>query len=248
EMFEAYQKLCENKQFKVGELWLYKTPNKWILNFPTKKHWKSPSQLDYIETGLKNFAKTYQEKDIFSIAFPPLGCGNGNLDWKDVKPLMEKYLNPLQIDVYVYLTSSQENEKEHLNIKEMKNWLRKQPKFLAFDEFWEDLQAKVNSQKKFGAVVAEIRNEALEVKNESLQANFYEEDLLDFWQNFRQRGYFFKEKKFFPSNFHKNFDLIFPVLNSLDYVNEIKLEGFGMGLQLKAKEFYEPKNNQIGLF
>ncbi|MCC7430560.1 macro domain-containing protein, partial [bacterium] len=42
EMFEAYQKLCENKQFKVGELWLYKTPNKWILNFPTKKHWKSP--------------------------------------------------------------------------------------------------------------------------------------------------------------------------------------------------------------
>lgn len=55
EMFIQYQLLCERKQFHIGQLWLYKTRHKWILNFPTKKDWKQPSKIEYIEEGLRKF-------------------------------------------------------------------------------------------------------------------------------------------------------------------------------------------------
>src|SRR3954452_18416008 len=76
EMFERYRALCEAKQLDVGKLWLYKTAHKWVLNFPTKKHWRSASNLEYVEAGLEKFVSSYAEQRITSIAFPELGCGN----------------------------------------------------------------------------------------------------------------------------------------------------------------------------
>ncbi|GAA0615572.1 hypothetical protein GCM10009001_36010 [Virgibacillus siamensis] len=55
DMFKQYQILCEDNQLTVGKLWIFKTEHKWILNFPTKTHWRSPSKLAYIEEGLKKF-------------------------------------------------------------------------------------------------------------------------------------------------------------------------------------------------
>ncbi len=101
-MFKNYKSFCDNDQFDVGMLYLYKTDNKWILNFPTKTKWKKKSELTYIELGLKKFVDTYEAKKINSIAFPQLGCGNGNLEWNVVKPLMEKYLSDLPIDIEIY--------------------------------------------------------------------------------------------------------------------------------------------------
>lgn len=104
EMFEEYQDLCEQEMFNVGQLWLYKTPHKWILNFPTKKHWRGKSKIDYIEAGLRKFVDTYDSKGMLSVSFPMLGCGNGELDWeKEVQPLMEEYLQPLPINVYIHV-------------------------------------------------------------------------------------------------------------------------------------------------
>jgi len=104
EMFKEYQKYCEEKLLEVGKLWIYKTENKWILNFPTKEHWRSPSKIEYIEKGLQKFVDTYEEKGIRSISFPPLGCGNGGLNWEsEVKPLMEKYLKSIDIDIFIHL-------------------------------------------------------------------------------------------------------------------------------------------------
>jgi O-acetyl-ADP-ribose deacetylase (regulator of RNase III) len=71
--------------------------------FPTKKHWRSPSKIEYIEKGLEKFARSYEDLEIESIAFPRLGCGNGGLDWNEVRPIMEKYLKPLPIQIYVYV-------------------------------------------------------------------------------------------------------------------------------------------------
>ncbi len=103
EMFKQYQYYCEKDMLAVGKLWVYKTPNKWVLNFPTKIYWRNPSKLEYIEAGLQKFFETYEERGIDSIAFPPLGCGNGGLDWESqVKPLMEKYLKDLPIDIYIH--------------------------------------------------------------------------------------------------------------------------------------------------
>ena len=102
EMFTAYQRVCEKQQLDIGKLYLWKSPEKWVLLFPTKKHWRNPSRMEYIESGLQKFVDNYERLGIMSIAFPKLGCGNGGLEWSAVKLVMEKYLCPLPIDIFVY--------------------------------------------------------------------------------------------------------------------------------------------------
>ena len=103
-MFIEYQKQCEQNLLTVGKLWIYKAEDKWILNFPTKQHWRSKSKIEYIESGLQAFVTVYEAEKITSIAYPMLGCGLGGLNWKtQVQPLMETYLNPLPINVQIYV-------------------------------------------------------------------------------------------------------------------------------------------------
>ena len=78
DMFAEYRELCEKGDFNVGSLWLYKTPNKWVLNFPTKKHWRQPSRIEYVESGMKEFVETYSSMGIHSIAFPAWAVAMGN--------------------------------------------------------------------------------------------------------------------------------------------------------------------------
>lgn len=138
EMFKRYKELCEMKMLIIGKLWLYKTDHKWILNFPTKVHWRNPSKIEHIEAGLKKFVSCYAEKGITSISFPMLGCGNGELDWdSEVRPLMEHYLNNLPIDIYIHLYRQDPFETEHRNIKKIKQGLRGEPESLAYSELWE---------------------------------------------------------------------------------------------------------------
>jgi O-acetyl-ADP-ribose deacetylase (regulator of RNase III) len=144
EMFKQYQLLCESKRFDVGNLWLYKTENKWILNFPTKRHWRNPSKLEYIEAGLRKFAATYADHGITSIAFPELGCGNGELQWDVVRPLMVKHLKNIPIIVYVYLYDRDAMVlPEHRDVALMKRWLRSEPHHLGFEELWLDLTQRI---------------------------------------------------------------------------------------------------------
>ena len=102
EVFKRYKNICDKKMLKPGLLQIVKTKDKTILNFPTKIHWKNNSQIEWIEEGLIKFVESYKERGIGSIAFPPLGCGNGNLNWEEVKLLMLKYLNNLDIRVEIY--------------------------------------------------------------------------------------------------------------------------------------------------
>lgn len=117
-----YKKACEDKTLRIGRPKLYiHNDSRWILNFPTKNHWRYPSKLEWIEEALKYFAKNYKKVDFGTIAFPKLGCGNGKLDWKDVKPLMIKYLDNLDIDVYICLGETEyvdEIEKKMVNAME----------------------------------------------------------------------------------------------------------------------------------
>ncbi|MFZ0545628.1 MAG: macro domain-containing protein, partial [Candidatus Promineifilaceae bacterium] len=153
EMFEKYQKLCEAGKFSIGMLWLYKSPNKWILNFPTKKHWRQPSHIGYIEAGLKKFVDTYDKMGIHSIAFPPLGCGNGQLDFaSQVRPLMEQYLRNLPIEVFIYADRYDPTLPEHKNPDEMRDWLRTEPTSLPFSEVWDDLSNLLDQQTLFETI------------------------------------------------------------------------------------------------
>jgi len=108
-VFAKYQKLCRKGQMRVGKLQLIKGPGQWVLNFPTKNHWRGRSRISFVEAGLKNFKATYKRRGITSIAFPPLGCGSGGLQWGEVKPLMYCYLEKLHdIEVFVCLGSPQQ--------------------------------------------------------------------------------------------------------------------------------------------
>ena len=103
DMFQVYLKACSANLLKPGKLMLYKASDHWIINFPTKDDWRNASEIRYIESGLQKFTQVYHDKGITSIAFPPLGCGLGGLDFSLVKLLMEKYLNDLPIEVLVYV-------------------------------------------------------------------------------------------------------------------------------------------------
>lgn len=104
EMYAEYVSHCKDKLIKPGVLWLYtKEINApWILNFPTKFHWKYPSKIEWIENGLIKFVASYRQKNISSIAFPLLGTHNGGLDTGFVKDLMDKYLGKCDIDIEIY--------------------------------------------------------------------------------------------------------------------------------------------------
>jgi O-acetyl-ADP-ribose deacetylase (regulator of RNase III) len=101
-MFDTYRQLCSQGAIQPGKLWLWRGPEQWVLNFPTKKHWRNSSRLEWIEAGLAKFIGQYQRRGITEISFPRLGCGNGNLDWADVRPIMEKYLATLPINIYIH--------------------------------------------------------------------------------------------------------------------------------------------------
>lgn len=103
EMFDHYVNLCVAKQLDIGKLWIYKSPTRWVLNFPTKKHWKYPSKLEYLEAGLQKFASTYAERGVTSVAFPLLGADRGGVDPYQSQELLVRYLKPLSIHAEIYL-------------------------------------------------------------------------------------------------------------------------------------------------
>lgn len=105
-MYDRYVVLCRERRLTIGKLWLYQTPPTdgphWVLNFPTKKHWKHPSREEYLHAGLRNFVETYRRRRIESVAFPILGASNGGIPEEVAIGIMTDYLTGIDIDVEVY--------------------------------------------------------------------------------------------------------------------------------------------------
>jgi O-acetyl-ADP-ribose deacetylase (regulator of RNase III) len=101
-MFTAYRAYCVAGELRPGILHLYTASSPWILNFPTKVHWRHLSRLPYIVVGLEAFVAGYAGWGITSVALPALGCGLGGLAWSEVAPLLRQYLDQLPIAVEVY--------------------------------------------------------------------------------------------------------------------------------------------------
>lgn len=101
--FQSYKKACDNKQVRPGTLHVYRKDNSAVLiGFPTKDHWRNPSKLEWIGSGLKSLRGLILELEIPSISIPALGCSNGGLNWSDVKPLIEKELTALECNILVF--------------------------------------------------------------------------------------------------------------------------------------------------
>lgn len=102
-MYEDYVRRCDRHEVRLGKPYLFKqTHGQWVLNFPTKDHWRSVSKLSDIVAGLEYLQQHYREWGIRSLAVPPLGCGNGQLDWEVVGPTLYRHLSKLGVPVDLY--------------------------------------------------------------------------------------------------------------------------------------------------
>lgn len=101
-LFESYVNDYLKGEVKIGAVTIWKGPEKWVVNFPTKDDWRKASSYDYVEKGLLDLRKKLDTWGVLSLAMPPLGCGLGSLDWAKVKPLIESYLGDLAMSVEVY--------------------------------------------------------------------------------------------------------------------------------------------------
>jgi O-acetyl-ADP-ribose deacetylase (regulator of RNase III)/uncharacterized protein YwgA len=102
-MYEDYERRCARGEVKLGQPYHFRdAAGRSIVNFPTKGHWRAATRLDDVEAGLDYFVQHFKEWGITSAAFPPLGCGNGGLDWTMVGPLMYSKLRGLGIPIEIY--------------------------------------------------------------------------------------------------------------------------------------------------
>ncbi|GHO56052.1 macro domain-containing protein [Ktedonobacter robiniae] len=153
-MFREYQQDCQTGRLRIGHPTLYKKSTPWILNFPTKDHWKGNSKIEYLEKGLAYFAANYKKAEITSIAFPKLGTQNGKLSWDEVGPLMVQYLEDLDLDIYIYIS---DGDKEYTNNNQAEAFIWEQLNKLALN--WEELAQEVQLSAKGAKQVAERRRE-----------------------------------------------------------------------------------------
>lgn len=183
-MFAAYKRICDGRKLEPGKLWLWRGSESWVLNFPTKMHWRNPSKLEWIEAGLAKFAAAYEEQGISEISFPKLGCGNGNLDWADVQPVMEHYLARLPIKIYIHDYTKDVGLPEHLEA--IAETVRlEQPLNPSFERFLQSIQrvvdlggeqlVELDSQAPFRALMSPSAELAIETRESSWS---FEEDVL----------------------------------------------------------------------
>jgi O-acetyl-ADP-ribose deacetylase (regulator of RNase III) len=123
--FRAYEDACKRKEIVVGHMFVTENQAfsgpRWIVNFPTKKHWRQPSKLEWISEGLNDLRQVIQEKNIRSIAIPPLGAGNGGLDWREVRPVIEQMLGDLNnVEILIYEpTEKYQNVAKRTGVEEL---------------------------------------------------------------------------------------------------------------------------------
>jgi O-acetyl-ADP-ribose deacetylase (regulator of RNase III) len=105
--FEAYARACEAREVRIGKMFVTENEElfgpRWIINFPTKTHWRVKTKIEWVKDGLEDLVRVIREKGIRSVAVPPLGCGNGGLEWRDVRPLIVTALEQLEgVEAIVY--------------------------------------------------------------------------------------------------------------------------------------------------
>ena len=106
ENFRAYERAAKRGEVVPGKMFVTSTgsiqPPHYIVNFPTKRHWRGRSRIEDIRTGLVDLVRVIKEYEMSSIAVPPLGCGNGGLDWEHVRPMIVDALGSLSVEVLLY--------------------------------------------------------------------------------------------------------------------------------------------------
>ena len=229
-MYDQYRQLCEQGQFSIGQLWLYKTPHKWILNFPTKADWRDPSRLEYLEQGLQKFVETYAAKGLTSVSFPMLGAGLGGLDWETmVRPVMERYLHDLPINIYIHLYEPDNPFALKSDFKTQKSWLDGLPQVPTFTRFRDEVLDIVrhqshfetlDEQSTFSASLDEFEERiTLHAANGDSLTVLSESSLSDLWHYLHVSGYCLPQN--LPSGLDQYAPQIVTLLAQLDYIHPV---------------------------
>lgn len=228
EMFRQYRDLCDSGKFNIGNLWVYKTSNKWILNFPTKKHWNQPSNIEIIKKGLLTFVNNYDKLEIDTIAFPPLGCGNGQLNFEfQVKPLMEQHLSKLPITIFIYPGLKINKTPEHIVPQETKRWLQSEPVSLSFDEVWDDLRHAISKDSEFRTLKTktpfkiDINKVDIVITTNNSTRRILRNSILSFWQQLRDFGY--STRKIVPADLYNSIQYLVPIFAKLPYISTVSI-------------------------
>lgn len=237
DMFKAYQIACDKKQLMIGKLLLFYAPDHWILLFPTKENWRYPSKIEYLEKGLQKFVNTYAQKNITSIAFPRLGCGNGELNWDDVKPIMEKYLKNLPIDVFIYLGKNYDEEPEHSKPEDTIAWLRENARDMSFSGLKDDLVHKESLLPSMIELDHERWfyewNDGVVYQNAGQIIRITEDELFIMWDEIRNKGIFSITSSSIKSQ------LLYRTLESLGYLTPIKVQNSKSGTLMDGYQVNE---------
>ncbi len=229
EMFNAYKKICDQKLLSPGKLWLWRSANSWILNFPTKQHWRYPSKISWIEAGLKKFVVSYEALGINEISFPRLGCGNGGLQWEDVRPVMERYLKELPIQIYIHDFTVDIGLPEHMEsvAHQLKEELADESSFEAFlaairraVELSDDKFVEIDSKTPIAASIGQ--DKTLKVETGKASWDFEAEDLWGVWVGL-QKGLLTKEKAAWSQEGAG--ESLLSILSVLPHVRPVQIQG-----------------------
>lgn len=253
EMYQEYRRLCQEGKLDVGKLYIYRTSNKIVVNFPTKKHWRQRSRAEDIEAGLKKFVARYTDYGISSVSFPQLGCGHGELDWeRQVQPMMEYYLRDLPIPVYIHLyPKPPECIPERLDVDYARQ-ARLERQRISTDRLWQDLRGLVGQAYQltlFGPLV-EMDEERILFKrlnDEGKPVVVYREDIEDLWNILRLRGTVREADMPQPIREDGASNWLFELLVRLDYIQPIMLRTRSEGALTQGLR-YDPRPEMAPLW
>jgi len=247
-MFDSYQKYCESGHLIIGKLQLYRTSNKWILNFPTKQNWRNASELQYIELGLKKFVESYERQGIKTISFPMLGCGNGGLDWEEeVKPLMERYLKKLPIEIFIHIGKEDKLKPEHNYQKEIDTWLKSEARYLSAIEFFTHLKQQysglinaVNKNNiKFEVTQVRVEGEdAFCLESKEVKLCLTESTLFHVWRNLKTNGIL--QAKVLSLELAQHSEMVMVFLAQLEYISLTQLGDNDPQMAIRLLSYKQP--------
>ncbi len=235
DMFQKYKALCDDKKLDIGKLVLWKKSSKWVLLFPTKRHWRNPSKMEYIEQGLKKFAENWDKLGANSISFPRLGCGNGGLNWEEVRPLMEKYLSPLPLQILIYVDNYNDPLPEHDNISEIEKWLSGEMGLTGYEKFRVQVKNCIAHNKEIN-----LSSGKYSLKEENgliyINENCIEEQIIcNFWNWVKDVGVV--TLKIIPAEFHNIADVMLNIMHKLNYISEIVVSDDGVNFSSKSNGY-----------
>jgi len=235
QMFAMYQRLCEEDRLNIGQAMLYRTPHKWILNLPIKRHYRASVRLEALESALRRVAALYAEQHFTSISLPAAELTEGEIDNQTLMSLLRAYFGTLPIMVYVHLPADPQLQEARYNITTLTRWLQGTPRHVTFETFWRGIASIVrrypqmttfDTGESFSVV---FRRDEQNPRFMSLklirgeESTFIPQTLLrDLWQYVLFAGY--AHPRHLPGGLDAVGEMITALLSRLSYMRPVRLQ------------------------